>query len=316
MNDGKGRLADATPQLAPTAMGPGMVTDARFADIDGASRPGPCAERRMDADHRVREQRWPLENITAQCGLANTAGWWNTVTAADLDGDGDVDLVGATSDGTASSRRMRNIPACIGRYGWNGRSDIVLGKEKEGKQLPVRGRECSSQQCPVHHGALPHLRGFRQSGPQRISTPERLEKALHLTATHTRSAVFLNDGSGGFTTHDLPVQAQLAPIQGIVPMDVNADGRLDLVVAGNHWGAEVETVRYDAGTGLVLLGDGKGSFAPTTIARSGFFAWGNVKDLALVRTGPDRVPTVIVANNNDRPQAFRLGRGLSALSAR
>ena len=318
VNDGKGRFADATPQLAPTAMGPGMVTDARFADIDGDHDPDLVLSGEWMPITVFGNNGGHFENITAQCGLANTAGWWNTVTAADLDGDGDVDLVGGNLGWNSKFKADAEHPLHVywADMDGNGRSDIVLAKEKEGKQLPVRGRECSSQQCPVIMERFPTYEAFAKADLSAIYTPERLEKALHLTATHMRSAVFLNDGSGGFTTLDLPVQAQLAPIQGIVPMDVNADGRLDLIVAGNHWGAEVETVRYDAGTGLVLLGDGKGSFAPTTIARSGFFAWGNVKDLALVRTGPDRVPTVMVANNNDRPQAFRLGRGLSALSAR
>jgi enediyne biosynthesis protein E4 len=90
--------------------------------------------------------------------------------------------------------------------------------------------------------------------------------------------------------------------------DVNGDGRMDIVCAGNNWGAEVETVRYDAGVGSVLLGDGKGGFTAMPATQSGLFAWGNAKDVALLQTGADGVNTVIVANNNDVIQAFRLKR--------
>ncbi|HNE80291.1 MAG TPA: hypothetical protein PKX39_06860, partial [Flavobacteriales bacterium] len=109
---------------------------------------------------------------------------------------------------------------------------------------------------------------------------------------------------------------QTAPINAIIPMDLDGDGRLDLVCAGNNWGAEVETARYDAGTGLVLRGDGKGGFTPMPIVASGLFAWGNVKDLALLRTGPTKDPLIVVANNNDVLQAFAKKRAVSGLSMR
>ncbi|MBK9698967.1 MAG: VCBS repeat-containing protein [Flavobacteriales bacterium] len=131
-----------------------------------------------------------------------------------------------------------------------------------------------------------------------------------------RSSVMLNDGAGRFSIRALPVEAQLGPVNGIVALDVNADGRLDLVTAGNHWGAEVETVRYDAGRGCVLLGDGKGGFTPLTPTTSGFFAGGNARDLAVIRVGPDRTPAVIVAGHGERPAAFTLGRRVNVLSAR
>ncbi len=65
-------------------------------------------------------------------------------------------------------------------------------------------------------------------------------------------------------------------------------------------------MRYDAGIGCVLLGDGKGGFLPLPTNRSGFLAWGNVKDLALIQHGPDKRPTILVANNNDALQGFEL----------
>ena len=49
--------------------------------------------------------------------------------------------------------------------------------------------------------------------------------------------------------------------------------------------AEIETIRYDAGRGLVMLGKGKGTFAPLTPAESGLFAWDNVKQIKKLQVG-------------------------------
>ncbi len=318
LNDGSGRFSDATQERARDLMGPGMVSDARFADLDGDHDPDLVLAGEWMPVTVMMNNGGRFTDATASAGLAGTSGWWNSLCAADLDADGDVDLVGGNLGWNSKFKADAEHPLHVywADMDGNGRSDIVLAKEKAGHQVPVRGRECSSQQCPVILQRFPTYDVFADADLQSIYTPEKLDKALHRTATWMRSAVFLNDGRGRFVPRALPVEAQLAPINAIVVLDVNADGRLDLVTAGNHWGAEVETVRYDAGRGCVLLGDGRGGFTPLTPSASGFFAWRNAKDMAILRMGAARTPVVVVANNSDRPEAFGLASKISAPSSR
>ena len=318
LNDGTGHFADATEQVAKDLMGPGLVTDARFADLDGDHDPDLVLVGEWMPVMVMMNAGGRFTNATAAAGLEGTTGWWNSLCAVDLDGDGDVDLAAGNLGWNSKFKADAAHPVHVywADMDGNGRSDIVLAKEKAGHQIPVRGRECSSQQCPVILQRFPTYEAFANADLQAIYTPEKLGRALHRTATWMRSSVMLNDGAGRFSIRALPVEVQLGPVNGIVALDVNADGRLDLVTAGNHWGAEVETVRYDAGRGCVLLGDGKGGFTPLTPTASGFFAGGNARDVAVMRVGPRRTPTVIVAGHGDRPAAFTVGRPVSALSAR
>jgi len=306
VNDGRGRFADATQVLAAEAMGPGLVTDCRFADLDGDKDPDLLVTGEWMKVTWFRNDGGRFTDASKDAGLDGTNGWWYSCAVADVNGDGHLDIIGGNLGWNSKFHGTKERPIHVywADFDGNGRSDIVLAKEKNGTQLPVRGRECSSQQCPMILDKFPTYAEFANSDLAGIYTREKLDKALHLTATNMLSTVFLNDGHGHFTALPLPMLAQVAPINAIVPIDIDGDGHLDLVCAGNNWGAEVETVRYDAGTGLVLRGDGKGGFTPMTIAASGLFAWGNAKDLALVRTGAAKDPLFVVANNNDVLQAF------------
>ncbi len=318
LNDGHGRFTDVTGQQGPALLAPGLVTDAEFMDYDGDQDPDlvvvgewmPISFYENRAGHFV-----PAND---KCGLNDTEGWWWSLTSGDIDGDGDPDLVCGNLGWNHKFHCSPEHPFHVfwNDFDANGRGDIVLAKEYGPIGLvPVRGRECSSQQCPMIQKKFGTYDAFAYASVEQIYTPELISSSLHLQARHMRSCVLLNQGKGRFTLTDLPNQAQVAPIMGSALFDADGDGKMDLFVAGNHWGAEVETIRYDAGTGLLLLGDGKGGFSPQTIARSGIFAWNNVKDVALLRTGENKEPLIVIANNDDRVQAFALARGSAVMVA-
>jgi hypothetical protein len=175
-----------------------------------------------------------------------------SVAAVDIDKDGDMDLIcGNNSPNTkfkASKKKPFNVFA--DDFDGNGSCDIVLSKEYKGELVPTRGKECSTEQMPFIKDKFPTYNSFANATLNDI-LGEKINSALHLEVTTFHSMVFLNEG-GKMVAKQLPSAAQIAPINGIVTTDVNEDGNIDLIIAGNNFDTEVETARYDAGTGLNL----------------------------------------------------------------
>ena len=122
---------------------------------------------------------------------------------------------------------------------------------------------------------------------------------MHLQANNFKSCYIENLGKGKFAIYPLPAIAQMSPAFGMIADDFNNDGNLDVTICGNDFGNEVSNGRYDGMNGLVLFGDGKGSFNPQTILQSGIFLPGNAK--ALVKLRGDDNNYLIAASQNRGP---------------
>jgi hypothetical protein len=150
----------------------------------------------------------------------------------------------------------------------------------------------------------PTYGSFSQAGIDQLLTQSQKQNAIHYYADTFASLYLHNDGGGKFSASPLPNLAQIAPIKGIIAHDVDGDGNLDLIVAGNLYDAEPNTPRADAGNGLWLRGNGKGRFTPVPPSESGLLTPLNVAGLASINTPAGMA--IIVANTGDSLQAFNI----------
>jgi len=146
-----------------------------------------------------------------------------------------------------------------------------------------------------------------------IYSEKGLEASLHYRAYNFASSFIENLGDGEFEIRDLPNQAQLSSVNGILSGDYDSDGNLDLLLVGNLFVSEVETTRNDASIGLFMAGDGAGNFKPVPLNQSGFLARLDAKDLAEIQTPAGRL--ILVANNDDRLQVFKVNDQSKKLQA-
>ena len=300
----KGFFKDVTSTVAPQIEYSGMINDAVFADYDGDG----------DDDLLMVGEWTDILFFTNQGGSfvkstieMNLKGWWSSLYAEDIDADGDIDfLIGnAGTNNKFNPTKITPLEVYANDFDSNGSLDIVLAKAREKELLPIRGKECSSGQMPFIDEKFPTFEAFASADLGTIYGEEKLDQALQLSANEFKSGWIENKGESVFTFHPFPAEAQFSFINDFEVLDINQDGMLDILFVGNRYETEVETSRFDAGIGGVLIQmDGtKFEFVAPTI--SGFYNPYNAKSSCQIKLANGK-QGILIGNSNDKLQLFQL----------
>ena len=308
--DGKVKFTDVTNDAAPALRNIGMVCDAVWSDADNDRKP----------DLIIAGEWMPVTILKndngkfsiAKTNLAEQSGWWNSITAADLDNDGDMDYIigNCGRNGFLNPSSQFPVNAFGKDFDNNGSFDAVFSNwlpssiNGELKEYPIAGRDEFIREMSVMKGKFPNYSSYARTEMKDIFTEPELKGAIRLSVNNFHSSWVENKGNLQFALHDLPAQAQWAPVYGIVANDFNGDGNIDIALNGNEFSMAPYLGRYDALNGIVLQGDGKGNFFPLSILQSGFYVPGNGK--AVVQLVSNRKLSLAAAQNSSYLKLFQL----------
>jgi hypothetical protein len=305
-NDG-GSFTDVTEVASPELVQPGgMITDAVWMDFTGDGRRDLVTAGTWMPLQFYENDGERLRNVTGSVDLPAMRGWWYSLEPGDFNNDGHPDLVAGNLglNHTFTTSEESRFGVYANDFTGNGTTDIVLTQELDGTEYPFFGLAKLGKEIYSVGVTFSSYTSFAETPIHRIFGSSQLQQAVHYQVDTFASVYLQNHGDGTFTSIALPNLAQTSPINGIVAHDVDGDGNLDLIVAGNLYHSEPNTVRADAGNGLWLRGDGRGVFTPVPPLASGFLAPLDVKDLALITTPTGKA--VLVANDSDSLQAFTI----------
>jgi hypothetical protein len=297
-----GKFVDKTKEIAPVIALAGMVKSAVTADLNSDKKLELIIAGEWMPIKIFEYVGGKMNDASSKYGLENTEGWWNKLVADDIDGDGDMDIVAGNlgENYKFSASKEKPFEVYAKDFDGNGTNDIFLAKHLNDIVVPIRGRECTSQQCPMIAQKFPTYLSFAESDLKGI-LGEDIENALHYQV-HLFSSVILINDNGKFTIKKLPLEAQLSTVNGIIINDFDWDGKKDILIAGNKFDIEVETTPADASPGVFLKGLGNGNFKSYKPLESGFFVPYNVKDIQPLKMKDGWA--ILVSSNNDLLRVF------------
>ncbi len=302
-NEGGGNFTDVTHTIAPELEKLGMVTDAQWADLNGDGN----KELVIAGDWMPISFFQFSNNSFHKTGeIPHSSGWWNCIKVADVNGDGKLDIIGGNFGLNSNIKADQNHPAklYVSDFDKNGQTECIPVYFKvDDKAYPYYLKDEMEQQIPSLKKTLLHYEDYAGKPIEKVFSKEQLEKSTVLTVEQTNSTLFLNDGKGNFTAKELPVMAQIAPMFGIVVMDLNGDGKSDLFMGGNFYCLKPQTGRLDAGYGTSLINKGNGEFTYLGVKESGLFINGEARDMVTVKTSKGNT-TLIVSMNNEKLYLF------------
>ncbi len=292
-----GKFVDVTDQVAPGLRHVGMVTAASWADVDGDRHPDLVLALEWGPVACFHNTGHGLEDLSTKAGLAGHTGWWSSLAVADVNGDGRPDLIAGNVGLNTKYHASADEPTVLfsGVFDDSDKPHLVEAQYEGGKLVPLRGRSKLAYAFPWLPRKFPTYAQFAEASIADIFGADRLAHVDKLTATELSSAVFINRADGTFAFQPLPRLAQVAPINAIVARDLDGDGHLDLFCAGNNFGPEPSTGRFDGGLGLLLKGDGHGGFTAVSPAESGFVVTGDTRAATAVTLADASQPALVVA---------------------
>ena len=247
-----------------------------------------------------------FKNISSKSNLHSLYGLWFNIQETDINNDGLYDYlignIGKNSKYKTSNKKPLKI---FGNdFDRNGTHDLVLSYKYEGNYVPLRGKECSTQQMPFISEKIPTFEEFANASIEDIYGDEIVD-AYERKVTSFESIILINKGENKFEIEKLPPLAQSIPILTSDTYDINGDGYEDVIVGGNIYNTEVETPRLDNQFALILISDKNKNYNAIGPNESGLYLSGNTKSLKIIN---HKNPKLLVANNNSRLEVFELNK--------
>jgi hypothetical protein len=281
-NDGNGIFKDVSDfRMKGLIKDAGMVTDARWMDYDRDGDPDLVLVGEWMKVCIFRNDEGHFTDITSPTGLDETSGLWNCIQVADVDRDGDLDLICGNLglNSLLKASKQEPVEMYVNDFDNNGSLDQVICSYHNGISYPMASLDELARQIAGLKKKYPNYSDFGGKTAKDIFGKEKLDQSIIKRVVLFESCLFLNNGDGTFEINKLPKIAQLSPVRDIFVHDFDLDGKSDLVLVGNNYSARPSVGRYDASYGWCLLGETGHGFSALMPVESGLRINGDARKI-------------------------------------
>lgn len=295
-NNGKAKFSIDTTDFSGALRSMGMVTDAEWLS---------------DSKELVVVGEWmPITFLgfhndkIVKRELPNTSGWWNTIYKADIDQDGDADLLagnrGLNSDIRATPQQP--VGLYVNDFDKNYVSEPMLTYYRQNKSYLFAGMDEIKKQMPSIRFKYDNYSAFAGHTFLEVFNQQEIESSIRKRADMFQSVYLINEGESQYAIREFPIEVQFSPVYGFVAKDFNGDGFIDILTVGNFYGSQPSIGRFDASYGNCLMGNAQGDFRTLEPRFSGFSVYGETRDLQIISSKES--DKIVVSRNNATPRLF------------
>jgi len=301
INDSKGKFSVGASVKA------GMLTDAALADVDRDTKNEIIVTGEWMAPIVFAVKNNQL--IPLATGVEDYKGWWQSVTTADIDGDGDIDCIFGNTGENCYLKPGKNNPVklWISDFDQNGTDDKIITRTINKRDVPVFLKRELTEQMPSLKKQNLKYEEYAGKSIQDLFSRGTVNKATVQEFNYAASSIAVNNGKGSFVLQELPVYTQFSSINAICCTDLNNDGKKDLVMGGNQFYFQPQFARLDASYGHILINkgsrNGKVIWEWAAPSQTGFETRGEVKDILLLPSAQGS--RLLVVENDNYPVLFR-----------
>lgn len=299
-NDGSGKFSDATAKWCPPLEKPGMVSYADLADLNGDGR----ADLVLCYDWGGIDAFFAGEKNLKKQSLCGMEGWWQTLLPADIDGDGDTDLIAGNFGLNSRLRASEKQPVrlYLNDFDDNGRTEQVMTYYLKEQEINFSSKLQLEKQMPSLKKKFLYAADFSKASMADVFGKQKLEGSTVLKATQFAHLVLRNNGKGIFTAEPLTGIPQFSTVKTIIPVRSDSGSATEFLLAGNFFDYHIELGRQDAGYGVLLKG-GNTILNDARIPAGNLFS-GQVRRILPATIGGRKC--LVLAKNNEKLRILRI----------
>ena len=280
-----GKFTDATTDWKLDVSNIGMISSALWSDYNNDGWIDLIIVGEWTKIEVFENKHTYFENTSNALGLQNTEGWWNSIVGADLDKDGDIDYVigNAGINMKYVPENDKPIKIYYGMFDKDDQPDFMLSYYYKDKEFPVHLLNDLGRKYKVFKKKFKSFNKFGSTPVQKLFNKTKMA-TLSIKEAHTFKSMILWNENNKFQKQELPFEAQVSNLNGILIDDFDNDTNLDILIQGNLFDWLPQFEKQDGLMGLMLKGDGKKGFVSENYLNTGFEAKNENRSLALLHS--------------------------------